>query len=361
MEINILQTAIKLNPADASAPYYLGNLFYDKRQYADAVKYWELSRDIDGNFPTVHRNLGIAYFNKYNEQKLALASFEKAFELDKTDARVLMELDQLYKRLNYSPANRLKFLEDNLITTLQRDDTYLERLSLYSFAGRYEEALNLLRARKFHPWEGGEGKVSAQYQLALTEIAKQCIAIGQYKKAVELLADAQVFPHNLGEGKLYGAQENDIHYWLGCAYAGMEQQERAEEFFTRATHGLSEPAAAIFYNDQQPDKIFYQGLAHRKLGNGESAMDIFNKLVQYGRQHADDDIKLDYFAVSLPNMLVFDDNLNLRNHIHSRFIEGLGHLGLDEKAKAATIFKEVLTLDAAHQGAKIHLEMTGKQ
>ncbi|MDO3643419.1 DUF5107 domain-containing protein [Mucilaginibacter sp. L3T2-6] len=361
VEINILQTAIKLNPADARAPYYLGNLFYDKRQYADAIKYWELSRNIDGNFPTVHRNLGIAYFNKYNEQKLALASFEKAFELDKTDARVLMELDQLYKRLNYSPANRLKFLEDNLITTLQRDDTYLERLSLYNFAGRCEEALNLLRARKFHPWEGGEGKVSAQYQLALTEIAKQCIAIGQYKKAVELLADAQVFPHNLGEGKLYGAQENDIHYWLGCAYAGMEQQERAEEFFTRATNGLSEPAAAIFYNDQQPDKIFYQGLAHRKLGNGESAMDIFNKLVQYGRQHADDDIKLDYFAVSLPNMLVFDDNLNLRNHIHSRFIEGLGHLGLDEKAKAATIFKEVLTLDAAHQGAKIHLEMTGKQ
>ena len=130
-----------------------------------------------------------------------MISFEKAFELDKTDARVLMELDQLYKRLNYAPAERLKLLEENLPVTLQRDDTYLERLTLYNFTGWHKEALDLLQSRKFHPWEGGEGKVSAQYQLSLTELAKECIRLGQYEGAVEYLTAAQSFPHNLGEGK----------------------------------------------------------------------------------------------------------------------------------------------------------------
>ena len=357
IEINILKSAIALNPADAKAPYYLGNLFYDKRQYNDAVNYWESSRDLDGEFPTVHRNLGIAYFNKQNDPENALISFKRAFELDKTDARVLMELDQLYKRLNYAPAERLRLLEENLPVTLQRDDTYLERLTLYNFTGWHKEALDLLQSRKFHPWEGGEGKVSAQYQLSLTELAKESIRRGQYEDAIKYLTAAQSFPHNLGEGKLYGAQENDTHYWLGCAYAGTGRLDKAKEFFLRATQGLSEPSAAIFYNDQQPDKIFYQGLSHRKLGNEQLATEIFNKLIEYGNRHANDEVKLDYFAVSLPNMLIFDDDLSLRNRIHAMFIMGLGYLGLDEKDQAARIFKEVLALDVAHLGAKIHLEM----
>lgn len=74
----------------------MGNLFYDKRQYDEAIANWEASVSIDHSFPTVFRNLVIAYFNKRNDPQKAFEYFEKAFELDKNDARVLMELDQLY-------------------------------------------------------------------------------------------------------------------------------------------------------------------------------------------------------------------------------------------------------------------------
>jgi tetratricopeptide (TPR) repeat protein len=357
IEIKILQLASEINPVDAKAPYYLGNLFYDKRQYADAIKCWETAARLDNTFPTVHRNLGIAYFNKQNEVQKALNCYEKAFALDPNDARVLMELDQLYKRLNRAPAQRLQFLEDHLTVTEQRDDTYLERLSLYNFAGDYETALRLIEARKFHPWEGGEGKVSYQYLLGLVQLAKHFIKQKQHEKAIAYLERAQTYPHNLGEGKLYGAQENDIDYWLGCASAGLNKQEIANGYFIKATKGLSEPSAAIFYNDQQPDKIFYQGLAHKKLGNNELANTGFNKLVAYGIEHAADEIKLDYFAVSLPNLLIFDDNLDLRNRIHAYFIQGLGYLGLESSAEAIQMFTRVLEMDAAHSGSKVHLEM----
>lgn len=354
-EILILQNAIKLNPPDSKAPYYLGNLFYDKRQYADAIVNWELSAQLDNTFPTVLRNLGIAYFNKLAQPEKALQHFEKAFALDTADARILMELDQLYKRLNYTPQQRLAFLDTHMPTVLTRDDVYLEYVSLLNFMGEHDKALIMIGERQFHPWEGGEGKASGQYIYSLVQLAKQHLQNGAYANAIALLGRAQTYPHNLGEGKLFGAQENDIFYWLGCAYEAQGNLEEAKNYFIKATIGLSEPSAAMFYNDQQPDKIFYQGLAWAKLGNDVNAGYIFNNLINYSKQHINDEVKIDYFAVSLPNLLVFEDDLNLRNRIHCLFMEGLGNLGLGNMAEAKQLFNKALSLDAEHQGAKTHL------
>ncbi|HEY9534943.1 MAG TPA: tetratricopeptide repeat protein, partial [Mucilaginibacter sp.] len=145
--------------------------------------------------------------------------------------------------------------------------------------------------------------------------------------------------------------------WLGCANEGLNVKEQAQWFFRKATEGLDEPSAAIFYNDQQPDKIFYQGLAWNKLGDEDRAKQIFNKLVKFGQKHLDDEVKIDYFAVSLPNLLIFDDDLNLRNKAHCLYIQGLGYLGLEQYEKATQAFKEVLAMGAEHFGANLHLKM----
>jgi tetratricopeptide (TPR) repeat protein len=356
-DIEVLQTASQSNPLDAKAPYYLGNLWYDKRQYDEAIAAWEASAQLDDTFPTVLRNLAIAYFNKRNEHDKALTYFERAFKLDKADARILMELDQLYKRLNKAPVDRLQLLEDNLDTTLERDDIYLERAAIYNFLGDNEKALSLISQRQFHPWEGGEGKASGQHIYSLVELAREKLNNKEYDAAITLLEQVQVYPHNLGEGKLFGAAENDIFYWLGCAYEGLNDADNAQQYFRKATQGLAEPSAAIFYNDQQPDKIFYQGLAWQKLGEEAKAQTIFNKLVQFGKQHINDEVKIDYFAVSLPNLLIFDDDLNVRNKAHCRYIQGLGYLGLQQLDKAKQAFAEVLELDAEHFGANLHLKL----
>ncbi|WP_114783531.1 DUF5107 domain-containing protein [Botryobacter ruber] len=351
-DIAALQLTDELNPADARAPYYLGNLWYDKRQYAEAIAAWELAAERDATFPTVFRNLGIAYFNKQQDAAKALACFEKAFQLDNTDARVLMELDQLYKRLNRQPGERLAFLETHLPVTEQRDDLYLERASLYNYLGHYETAYQLIMNRKFHPWEGGEGKASGQYVFSLVELAKQNIQQGSYEEAVRQLEQAQVYPHNLGEGKLPGAQENDIFYWLGCAYEGLGDAEKATAFFGKATTGSAELAIAIFYNDQQPDKVFYQGLAWQKLGEEAKAKAIFEKLISYGKKHLHDRIQLDYFAVSLPNLLIFDDDLSLRNRINCLYMQALGHLGLQQFKEAEQYLQEALQHTSSDFGLK---------
>ncbi|PTT03191.1 DUF5107 domain-containing protein [Pedobacter sp. HMWF019] len=356
-DIKVLKLAMTVNPLDAKAPYYLGNLFYDKRQYQEAVANWEHSMKLDDTFPTVIRNLGIAYFNKLNNPEKALQCFEKAFALDPSDARILMELDQLYKRLNRTPQTRLQFLTAHIEVANQRDDLYLERIAALNFSGDYEDALSLILVRQFHPWEGGEGKVSGQYIYSLVQLAKKAIIDGNYEQAITFLEQAQHYPVNLGEGKLFGAQENDIFYWLGCAYQGLKQTDLANNYFIKATIGLDEPSAAMFYNDQQPDQIFYQGLAWIKLGEQDKAGNIFKKLIAYGEEHGNDEVKVDYFAVSLPNLLLFEDDLSLRNKAHCYFMQGLGYVGLEKPAEAKDFLSKVLELDAEHLGSKTHLMM----
>jgi tetratricopeptide (TPR) repeat protein len=354
-DIAALQLAAEINLSDAKAPYYLGNLWYDKRQYDKAITLWELSASRDKHFPTVFRNLGIAYFNKRNDAQKALAAYENAYALNTSDARVLMELDQLFKRLNKDPNERLAFLEKHLDIVEQRDDLYLERAALYNYLGQYDRAFDLIMKRKFHPWEGGEGKVSGQYVYSLVERAKQHYNVADYKKTIELLEEAQVYPHSLGEGKLFGALESDIFYWMACAYEELGEETKAGEYFKKATQGLSEPTAAIFYNDQQPDKIFYQGLAWNKLGEKKKADQIFSSLIEYGKAHVNDTVKIDYFAVSLPDLLIFEVDMNNRNAIHCHYLIGLGLLGLKDMNNAKQEFELALKQDTMHFGAKTHL------
>ena len=353
-DVDILLNAVEVNNADYKALHYLGNFYYAKRRYKDAQECWEKAITIHSSFATTHRNLGIAYFNKLGWKEKALSCFEKAFACNPTDSRVLFELDQLYKRLNKPVTFRLRFLENHKALIEDRDDFYLEYILLHSVTGAFAKAAALLKARKFHPWEGGEGKTSGQHIFLHVELAKQAIKNKNPEEALELLQMATVYPHNLGEGKLYGAQENDIYYWMGCAHAMLSEKQAAETCWLQASTGLDEPAPAIFYNDQQPDKIFYQGMAMLKLNRNTEAETRFLNLVRYSQENMNKEVKIDYFAVSLPDLSIFDDDLNLRNKIHCHYLAGLGFLGLKQDAKAAESFMQVLELDPVHLGAITH-------
>lgn len=356
-EVNILQDAIRVNASNCSkSAYALGNFWYAARRYEEAIAAWELSAQLDDTFPTVWRNLALAYYNKRNEKETARKMLEKAYALDTTDSRILMELDQLYKKMGYPYQQRLDLLEQHLEQVKERDDLSIERITLYNQLGRHEEALQMIAERKFHPWEGGEGKITGQYVLCRIELAKRAIAEGRYDKALALLAETEQYPHNLGEGKLQNAEENDVWYYKGLAHKGLGNIEEANRCFTIATIGSDEPQQAFFYNDQQPDKIYFQGLAWRQLGEESKARSRFNKLIKHGEKHLFDKCRIDYFAVSLPDLAIWDDDLNKRNRIHCCYVMGLGYKGLGNAEKAQHFLSEVLSLDINHQGAQVNMD-----
>jgi tetratricopeptide (TPR) repeat protein len=355
--VPVLEWAISVEPNDDKACYYLGNYWYARRNYEKAIECWENAVLVNDRFPTTHRNLALAYFNKRHDHIAAVKMLEKAFILDQKDARVLMELDQLHKRLNYLPEERLGNLLENLELVNERDDLYLELAALYNLTDFPEKAYEMIMNRKFHPWEGGEGKVIGQYVHSLVEMAKKAITGKEFDYALELLQKAQVYPENLGEGKLFGARENEIHYWMGIVYQGQNQEEKAILSLSEASRGPSELAAAMFYNDQQPDITFYQGLAFRKLGKENEAILCFEKLLEFGSHHKDDQIEIDYFAVSLPDLLIWEDDLDKRNNLLCRYLMGLGLMGLNRRNEAIELFRNVLEEDRYHIKAAKHLAM----
>ena len=100
-------------------------------------------------------------------------------------------------------------------------------------------------------------------------------------------------------------------------------------------------------------------MALLKLGREEEARGRFNKLIGYGEKHLFDEVRMDYFAVSLPDLLIWEDSLQKRNEIHCKYMMALGHYGLGNKDKADNYISQVEKLDINHQGVMQFRRMIG--
>ena len=356
-DISVLKFAAERNTEGANANYYLGNLYYDKLQYRMAISYWEQSARLNPRFPTVWRNLSLAYYNKEKDRVRAREAMEKAYGLNPSDARIFLELDQLYKKLDMPVAERLEKYEAARDVFMKRDDLMIEYATLLNLLGRYGEAYEFIMSHKFHPWEGGEGKITAQYVVSLVELARQAMAEKEWGAAEEYLTKALKYPENLGEGKLEGTKDNHINYYLGVVMENQGKTEDARAYFEPAGVGTDEPAGMMYYNDQPADMIYYQGLAKVKLGKPVEARARFYKLLDYGEQHMFDPVKIEYFAVSLPDFLIYEEDLDKKNKAHCNYLIGLGKMGLGDIKGAKEALEETIRLDHAHLNAIRYINM----
>ncbi len=204
---------------------------------------------------------------------------------------------------------------------------------------RYEDALQLIMERRFHPWEGGEGKVTAQYIYALRKLAQKDAQTDRTREAERKLRQALVFPKNLGEGKLDGQKDNDIHYDLGCVLEEMGRIKEAQDEWVLATEGEMELTSAMYYNDQPAELIYYKGLALKKLGRENEALATFQRLIDYGEAHLLDEMEIDYFAVSLPNLQIFEEDLSALNRMHCEQLITLGRQGESCLLEKSTVWR----------------------
>lgn len=355
-EYGILMCAVNLLGSAPMAHYYLGNLLYDKKQYEKAIGHWEVSLAEKPDFATTCRNLAIAYYNKKNMPEKAMEMMEKACRLDSTYPRLWLEYDQLAAKLCVPVKQRLETMESHPEITAQRDDLYLRYITLLNGTGRYEDALAALNSRRFHPWEGGEGKVSAQYRFALIHQAEEKLAKNEPEKAFSLLESSLTYPENLGEGKLPNVPDNEACYYMGKACRMMGQEEESVKYFRLAASGSQEPSAVLYYNDQPSDYIYYQGLAYRELGEENAARKSFHQLIIYGEKHLFDKVSYDFFAVSLPEIEVFQDDLQLRNTQYCCYLRALGAAGLGEKENAVLLLEEIVRKQNDHFEAEALLQ-----
>ncbi len=346
-EIGILTRAMQANPDDARAPYYLGNLLYDRRRHAQAIELWETSAKLDPSFATVWRNLGIGYFNVQDNPQKACSAYDKAVALDLSDARLFYERDQLHKRLGFSPQKRLDEIRRRGDLVTCRDDLTIELCTLFNQTGDHEAALKLLQSRSFQPWEGGEGLALEQHVRthlgmalrALRERNDAATAIGHLEMALQS-------PKNLGEAKHLLANQSDLYYWLGVAHQAARDLDRANHFFARAADKRGDfigMSVRVF-----SEMSYYTILALRELGREAEAESMLRGLTDHANTLLKSHAKIDYFATSLPTMLLFKDDLNRKKNTSATVMLAQVALLRDQDELARQLLADALQADPNH-------------
>ena len=348
-ELVLLSKAVQADPNDPHAPYYLGNLLYDRRRYSEAIMMWERAVALDPYFATPWRNLGLGYFNVLHDPALALQAFAKARAAAPCDARILYEYDQLLKRTGHSLPERLTGLETDAALVAQRDDLSVEVAALYNNLDQPRRALDLLLRREFQPWEGGEGLVLTQYVRANVLLAHRFLQKGEPAAAIASLLAASHPPGNLSEVKHLLMNLSMIDYWLGVAHHDAGNHGEAERRWTRAARQKGD------FQQMQVQAVsentYWSALALRRLGCEQDALHAFRAILDYSAYRQRQRPKIDYFATSLPAMLLFDEDLARRQTITTRFLEAQARLGLGDEAEGLRLLEEVLAMDNAHTGA----------
>lgn len=327
----------------------LGNYYFDLKLYSKAINVWETASH-SSTYATLHRNLGIAYWNTKADKDKAENAYLKAIEYAPDDMKIQYEYDQLRKKMNHSPKERLEALEKIKGKLVHRDDFCIEYIALLNFAGKYQEALDIMTGRPFHPWEGGEGQVLRQYSYACIRLGLLALEEGDANKALAYFENSLDTPDNLGE-KYHPLQAiAHINYLKGKAYKTLGKNEEAEKCFLESAN--EEGDFIDMAVSQFSEMSYYRALSLNELNKTSESQTLLNNIKEFAQAQLKEKATIDYFATSLPQLLVFEHDIDKQNQCNATYLLALAEYGLSNKEIANNLLQKVIILDAMHIGAK---------
>jgi tetratricopeptide (TPR) repeat protein len=342
--IKVLETALKYNPSDDKAYYYLGNILYNTdqpKQRDKAIEYWENAVKYKPDLAIAYRNLGWGYYNHLGDGYKAIAAYEKAIECRKDEPLYYEELDALYEMSNASIDRRLKLFEGSNEIVSKRDDAFARQIAVLTLAGHADKAVEYLTGKQFS-YREGSGRVRNIIIDAHLMLGIKYMKEKNYQKALETFMEAQV-PEEEASGSRSGNRNVQVNYYIGLAYEAMGNKRRATNYFT----------SCIELDPKSSDYIsYYKGLSHLKLGNKAKASEIFNSMIADGERQITQSSSrsADFFAKFGAQEA---ENVRLSN---GYLLMGLGYKGLGDQTQATTNLKAALERQASNLYAKVELQ-----
>ncbi|KAJ9460025.1 hypothetical protein DIPPA_25054 [Diplonema papillatum] len=329
----VLQWAAKQPGGDRNAFFGLGNYYYDRKRHHDAIAAWEAARAADPTFATVCRNLGIAYWNTARDRAKAREMYEAARRQSPGDARVLSEFVQLQKKLGDAAEDRLTYLRGNLSLANERDDCVVELAELHNAVREPGTALEIILGRTFHPWEGGEGKVLEQYKSAYLQLGQRALQAGDAAEALRSFDLAGAPPATLGEAYHLLQAKADLNYWRGKALRALRRDAEAERCFAASAEEAGDFQAMAV--TEHSELTYYRILALAELGRQDDAARLLQDLDLFAQNLRATKCEIDYFATSLPLLLVFEDDMQEAQNERAARLLHLARSALEEIGTAA--------------------------
>lgn len=338
--IKVLNVALKYNPKDGKAYYYLGNILFDK-QPAKAIESWESAVKYDPSLAIAYRNLGWGYYQYAGDGIKAITAYEKAISLNKNEPIYYTELDALYEMNNSPVEKRLKLFEASNEVVKKRDDSFVRQIVVLTLAGESDKAVEYLAGRKFSYREGNsrvrEVIIDAQLMLGLKYFADK-----KYQQALTNFLLAQIPDEEAGSARS-GNRNLQVDYYIGLAYEALGNKAKAKNYFTLSTNQNLKETSFMSY---------YQGLSYLKLKKPTQATEIFNALVAEGMKPSgqSSNTENDFFAKFGGREA---ENVRLSQ---AYLLKGVGNKGLGKTDLATEDLKKAVELSVSNLWAKYELQ-----
>lgn len=325
-DILVLEHAFNSYDKCANAYYYLGSLLFDKERYEYARSCFEKCVAIDDTHAKAWRNLSLLCFDKFDEPEKAKEAMENALKYKREDPRLLLEYQQLIKNMNFEVDDRLAIYDKYTDLLDKRDDCFLDKALLISRKGEYQQAIEDLKTRRFHIYEGGEGRLTSLHAWIHVlrgnelEDTDQDAAITAYKNGT-------IIPKDYGEAKTFFNQEAHLYYFMGKLYEKQGKTEDAKAAFEKA----SEYKAAV------SSISTFRALALEKLGDKETANKVLEEMMESAQNKLDNPDLRTYYGVGSPSPMPFEYDIIKKNTVDGSILKAfalLGYRKFDEAEKA---------------------------
>lgn len=329
--------AILDHAATPMADYYRGCILYHVGRYAEAVAAWEKTVAVV-DFAPAYRNLSLGCFDHLDRADDARRYLETAHRLMPESNRIFYELTQLYRSLNLPLDERLALYENNRELTAQRDDCTLAYSVLCTVNGEYERADEILRAHRFHTYEGGEGNLTQHHAWLRYLSAVRALKAGNTAEAEKLLCDGLVFPENYGEEKNYFVNDAPIYLTLAEIESARGDTEAAKRHLVLADSTKGAPTV----------HSYFQCEALRRMGREEDARALAASLRKIGETKIANAAVNDYYGVGAPAYPPFGYDIVKAHTLDGSVLCAFAALADGDRACAERLAKQIEALDASH-------------
>lgn len=293
--LDALTAALREEPADVRAAHLLGMWLFDAGRHAEALDVWSGAVECGGRSAALLRNTALAVMRVHGDAERAAVLYETAAQ-ESSDPRIWYERDQLARYRGIDVGERLAILVRLGDRIAERNDLLVVVAELLTQVGRPTEALDLLLSRPLQPWEGGEGQ-------AVRAFARASLAVARTSEpgiAVDVLRRALTPPASLGEA--WHLLDNRAALWLALGHA---LAASGAETDARAAWG-----AAVLEAGRAPvDRATVEGVrAAVQLGDAVAAAGLRERMKDRIDALRRERARIDYFATSLPEMLLFPED-----------------------------------------------------
>jgi tetratricopeptide (TPR) repeat protein len=191
--------------------------------------------------------------------------------------------------------------------------------------------------------------VLSQYVRANLLLGQKALAEKDVSAAICKFEAASNLPESISEAKHLLMNLSMIDYWQGVACAANQDRARAVLHWERAAKHRGDFQQMQVHSIS--DTTYWSAQALVSLGREQEAKQMFQEIYNYSVDLDRQTPKIDYFATSLPAMLLFEEDLVRRQEISAKFLRAQALIGLGRVAEGTALLDEVRKLDANHSGA----------